>query len=369
MKTLLAAKEEFTGALLDWFAGAARPLPWRVTYDPYQVWISEIMLQQTQAERGVRFFGEWMRRFPDLRAVAEAGEEAVLAAWEGLGYYSRARNLWRAACYIVGELGGRFPDSFEEIRKLPGVGDYTAGAVASIAFNRPEAAVDANVRRLMARLGDLALPPDDPKGQALIRATARALIPLDSPRLFNQALMELGALICTRKPRCGQCPVARHCAAHQRGTVDERPLPKAKTQYQSLEMVAAVIVRQGRVLIRQRPPRGLWAGLWELPGGPLGAGEEPPLAVLRHVQEQTGLPVTVGREIATVRHGYTTRRVTLYGYFCELQGEDISADGIWLPPEDLAGRAFPAGHRKLMEYLGWKQERPPTSSPECRPAQ
>jgi A/G-specific adenine glycosylase len=297
-----------------------------------------------------------MRRFPDVKSVAEASEEAVLAAWEGLGYYSRARNLHRAAKYIMETCGGRFPDSFELLQTLPGVGEYTAGAVASIAFNLPEPAVDTNVWRLLARLGDLAAPPDDPKSKTLIRETARALIPPESPRLFNQALIELGALICAKKPRCGQCPVAGHCAAQQRGTALERPLPKSKPPYQNLEMAAAVIRHQGAVLIRQRPPHGLWANLWEFPGGPIEPGESPPEAAMRHAREQTGQTVTLGHEIAVVRHGYSTRRVTLYGYFCEIAGQPSPLrEGLWLRPEELAGRAFPAGHRKLMEHLGWKK--------------
>lgn len=354
MKDLLTAKEDFAARLLIWFAGAGRPLPWRAAYDPYQVWISEIMLQQTQAERGARYFEAWMRRFPDIRSVAEADEAAVLTAWEGLGYYSRARNLHRAAKYILDVHHGEFPASVELIRALPGVGEYTAGAVASIAFNQPEPAVDANVRRLLARLGDLARPVDEPETQALITATARALIPAESPRLFNQALMELGALVCARKPGCGRCPVTAHCAAHKRGTTAERPMVRAKAAYQFLETAAGVVRRDGLILIRQRPLRGLWAGLWDFPGGPVEPGESPEGAVVRHVREQTGLEVAVGEKITVVRHGYTTRRATLHGFFGESQKTSPVADGLWVRPEDLADRAFPAGARKLLEYLGWK---------------
>ncbi len=354
MKHLITAKEDFTARLLTWFAGAGRPLPWRAAYDPYEVWGSEIMLQQTQAERGARYFEGWMRRFPDIRSVAEADEAAVLAAWEGLGYYSRARNLQRAARYIMEVYGGEFPSSVERIRALPGVGEYTAGAVASIAFNRPEPAVDANVRRLLARLGDLDRPVDEPDSQALIAATARALIPAESPRLFNQALMELGALVCARKPGCGRCPVTAHCAAFRRGATAERPVTRPKAAYQFLEAAAGVVRRDGLVLIRQRPWRGLWAGLWDFPGGPVEPGEGPEQALVRHIREQTGLDVTVDEKIAVVRHGYTTRRVVLHGFFTKAPKNAPAADGLWVRPEDLADRAFPAGARKLLEHLGWK---------------
>ncbi len=349
-------KDEFAARLLTWFAEAERPLPWRRTYEPYGVWVSEIMLQQTQAERGARCFEAWMRRFPDLRSLAEADEEEVLAAWEGLGYYSRARNLHAAARWIMDMHGGRFPQAFEHIRALPGVGEYTAGAVAAIAFNQPVPAVDANVRRVLARVCDIDVPLDGPEAKNRLTETARALIPPDAPRLFNQALMELGALVCAKKPQCGRCPVAEFCLARRRGTAAERPVKKPGPGYTHLEMVAGVVARKdGAVFIRKRPPGGLWGGLWEFPGGSLPPGEEPERALERHIIEQTGLTVTAGDRIAVVRHGYLNRRVTLHGYFCGLSGDpDQTAEGIWARPGELAGCAFPAGPRKLLEHLGWK---------------
>lgn len=353
---LFTAEEslQFAPALLRWFAAAMRTLPWRQTYDPYSVWISEIMLQQTQMERGVRYFNAWMERFPTIRSVAEADEHSILAAWEGLGYYSRARNLHAAAKWIEEKHGGRFPQSIEDIRRLPGVGEYTAGAIASIAFNLPEPAVDANVLRIFARLCDIDAPAADKNARLFITRTVASLMPVDSPRLFNQALMELGALVCGKNPRCGECPVRVFCAAHRNGTVSLRPVPKDATKYTALEMTAAVILHRDRVFIRQRPPGGLWGGLWEFPGGLLNAGEEPSRAVLVHVREALNLEGAACRKIAVVRHGYTTHRVAMHGYLFTLENDaDVPAE-TWVSRDALTSYAFPAGHRKLLERLGWK---------------
>lgn len=355
----LANREAFVEKLLAWFAVAMRPLPWRQTYDPYSVWLSEIMLQQTQMERGVRYFNAWMRRFPDIRSVAEADEEVVLAAWEGLGYYSRARNLHNAAKRVMGKHQGVFPENIEDIRALPGVGEYTAGAIAAIAFNLPEPAVDANVLRIFARICDIDAPVAAPTVKAEITASVRRLLPFASSRLLCQALMELGALVCSKTPKCAQCPVVDYCAAHRNGTVPERPRLTGKTSYKLLELVAGVIVRDGRVLIRKRSPQGLWAGLWEFPGGEMWDGETAKQAVARCVAEETGLAASVRKKIATVKHGYTTWRVTLHGYLCEVKSAteaEPPGECLWVAPDEIGLYAFPAGHRKLLEKLGWKSD-------------
>ena len=201
-------KKDFAAGLLAWFERAMRPLPWRETYDPYSVWISEIMLQQTQMERGVAYFNAWMRLFPDIPSVADAPEEAVIKAWEGLGYYSRARNLHKAAKIIIQEHGGAFPRDVGAIRALPGIGEYTAGAIASIAYNEPVPAVDANVMRIFSRICDIDVPLTHAGVKEFVTSAVRSLMPEDSPRLFTQALMELGALVCAQKPDCPACPLA-----------------------------------------------------------------------------------------------------------------------------------------------------------------
>lgn len=356
-------KRGFAAKLLAWFDANMRALPWRETYDPYSVWISEIMLQQTQMERGVSYFKEWMRIFPDIRSVAEADVDTVLKAWEGLGYYSRARNLHKAARVIMDEHGGVFPSDISAIRALPGVGEYTAGAILSIAFNRPEPAVDANVMRIFSRICDIDVPLTQPGVKQFITGCVASLMPEDAPRLFTQALMELGALVCSKKPACSACPLVEYCEAHRLGTETKRPKQKAKTVYTSLEMATALIMHGGKVFIQKRPPYGVWAALWEFPGGCLEHGETPEEAVVREVAEETEFTVSIDEKIGVFKHAYTTSRVTMHGYFCRLAGEangkardavlHAATEGRWITPEETAEYAFPAGHRKLLEALGW----------------
>lgn len=343
----------FAGKLLDWFSRAMRSLPWRRDYHPYRVWISEIMLQQTQMDRGVRYFNAWMRRFPDIQSVARASEDEVLAAWEGLGYYSRARNLHAAAKRIVEQHGGVFPDSVEEIHALPGVGVYTAAAIASIVFNIPEPVVDANVLRIFSRLLDIDAPVAGAAVKERVGNAVRALMPPESARLFNQALMELGALVCGKVPRCDTCPIAEFCLAHARGTTADRPVKMEKKTYKLHERVAAVVRDGDRVLVRKRPAGGLWPLLWEFPGGDVLPDESARDAVVRTVAEETGLDVTAVEDIGTVIHGYTTNRVTLHGFLCESAGGDASGCQ-WLSVDEVRRLSFAAGHRKIMEKLGWK---------------
>ncbi len=360
MSVLLSAspaRRLFAQKLLDWFGRAMRPLPWRRDYAPYAVWISEIMLQQTQMERGVAYFTRWMERFPDIASVAAASEEEVLKAWEGLGYYSRARNLHAAAKFIMAELGGEFPSDPALIRSLPGIGEYTAGAIASIAFNLPVPAVDANVERVFSRLCDMDTPIRG-ETRRYIRDSVAALMPQDAARSFTQALMELGALVCAKDPRCGACPVSEFCEALRLGVSKERPVPRGKKAYTYLEMATGVLCHQGRVFIQKRPPYGVWAGLWEFPGGCLEPGENPAQAVVRELLEETELPVRVTKSLGALRHSYTNYRVITHGFFCEPLSAPVgvpvlhaATEGRWVTPRELASFAFPAGQRKLIELL------------------
>ncbi|MCC8180454.1 MAG: A/G-specific adenine glycosylase [Planctomycetes bacterium] len=364
----LEARAGFARRLLAWFDHAKRPLPWRNGYEPYHVWISEIMLQQTQMERGVRYFQRWIETFPDIAAVAAAGEDAILAAWEGLGYYSRARNLHRAAKTIMEQHGGVFPGDIHAIRALPGVGEYTAGAIAAIAFNQPEPAIDANAIRIFARIGDIDAPVTAALKQR-IAEVARRLIPVGQARQFTQAVMEMGALVCNKSPRCQHCPVAEFCLARQRGTIAERPLAKKKADIFKHCAAAAIIMHGNKVFLRNRPASGLWGGLWEFPNiaidAPVQDGsnhDSARAALVCAVAEQTGLDIVVEHSIGTVKHGYTTNQVELLGYQCkllqDLRTQPAYAPGgenqIWIPPHDAARYAVPAGTRKLMEKLGWK---------------
>lgn len=350
----------FADALIDWFRRARRPLPWRVTYSPYHVWISEIMLQQTQMERGVRYFTRWMETLPDLAAVAAADEEVILRLWEGLGYYSRARNLHKAARVIMERHGGRFPSQLDDIRSLPGVGPYTAAAIASIAFQQDVPCVDANVERVLSRVFDIDTPVKAEPAASRIRALSCALLPRGRARDYNQAMMELGALVCGKKPRCAACPLAFCCMARQRGVAEQRPVPPVRAEARAVEAVAGVIAHRGRIFIRKRPAGVVWGGLWEFPGGPVAAGESPEEAVVRRCREATGFQVRVREKLAVIRHSYTSHRVALHCFALVLEGPTALLETPepsareaelcrWEPEGSLADWAMPAAHRRLVD--------------------
>ena len=348
-------------ALLDWFGRNMRLLPWRGEYSPYQVWVSEVMLQQTQMERAVAYFERWMRRFPDVRSVAEADPDDVLKLWEGLGYYSRVRSLHKAAREIMLRHGGDVPLDHDSLRALPGIGEYTAGAILSIAGNESVPAVDANVERVFARLFDIDAPVKSPIAADYIRHIAAALIPPGQARLFNQALMELGALVCGRNPRCGDCPLARFCQAKRLNIVADRPVPGKKYGYTALEIISGVLMHEDRVFIQKRLDSGVWAGLWEFPGGRLEPGEEPDRGIVREFFEETEFSVAVRTYLGVVRHAYTRYRIAMHCFVCAFVPALAKGDGPpepvlhaatdyrWVHPAELERYTLPAGHRKLLD--------------------
>lgn len=362
-------------ALLAWFAKAKRDLPWRKDYTPYAVWISEMMLQQTQMDRGVAYFQRWMVRFPDIKSVAEAPEDDVLKAWEGLGYYRRVRNVQAAARTIMAVHDGVFPCNFKEIRELSGIGDYTAGAIASIAFEEAEPAVDANVERVFARLFDLDGPVKEKATAQRIRELVMMAMPERQARNFNQAIMELGALVCRKNPDCSHCPLREYCESLRLGIVHERPIATAKKASIAMNVATGVLVHKGKIYTQKRLDTGLWAGFWELPGGRIenaeALGQEqdesPEKAIVREFMEETGFAVRVKSKLAVIKHGYTSYRVTLHCFALELEEvpECVEQDNMGYPNPELsaatayAWRSFeelnsvtlPAGHRKLVDKL------------------
>jgi A/G-specific adenine glycosylase len=354
--------KNFQSRLLTWFASNARPLPWRANYEPYAVWISEVMLQQTQMERGVAYFERWMERFPDARALAAASEEEILKYWEGLGYYNRARNLRKAALRLVNEHGGRVPDDVEALRALPGVGEYTAAAVASIAYNQDVPVVDANVERVLARVFDVDTPVKEEPARSRVRVLAERLLPPGQSRDFNQALMEFGALVCSKKPRCECCPLAELCESRRLGIVDERPVPGKSQDIVTLDVVSGVLVRHGRVFIQKRLPRGAWPGLWEFPGGRIEPGETPEQALVRELREELDFGVETLGPFAPIKHGYTRYRVNLHCFFCRQTQDNptptltAATEYRWALPQELDEYAFPAGHRKLIDRMTGRRE-------------
>jgi A/G-specific adenine glycosylase len=343
--------------LFDWYKINARTLPWRGRLDPYAVWVSEIMLQQTRVETVIPYFERWMARFPHVAALAAASEGEVLAAWEGLGYYSRARNLHRAAQRVVTEHGGKIPADPQALRKLPGIGRYTAGAIASIAFGVDAAALDGNIRRVLARVFDVSEPANSAQGERRLWELAEAVLPTGRAGDFNQALMDLGAMICTpRSPDCPRCPLNEVCRASLLGIQEQRPVLSPRPAVPHYTVTAAVIRRNGAVLIARRPSHGLLGGMWEFPGGKQQAGEELPACLRREIREELDVEIDVGAPLGVFRHGYTHFHVTLHAFECALAGGEpraLEASEIrWVKPAELA--AYPMGKidRQISKVLG-----------------
>lgn len=338
---------DFSRCLLEWYSQSARVLPWRGRSDPYAVWVSEVMLQQTRVETVIPYYERWMERFPVLSKLAAASEQDVLRLWEGLGYYSRARNLYRAAKIVMDEYNGMLPTRREELERLPGIGRYTAAAVASIAFGRDEAALDGNIRRVLARVFDVTEPARSPRSEAILWQLARENLPAGRAGDYNQAMMDLGAQVCTpRSPACRECPLEVLCRACLLGVQEERPAVIKKAPVPHYTVTAAVIRRDGRVLVACRPPDGLLGGLWEFPGGKQEAGEDLITCLKREIMEELGVEVQVKEAIGIFRHAYSHFRVTLHAFECTLlmDGEPRpfqASEICWVLPDEL--RRYPMG--------------------------
>ncbi len=346
-----------TENLLNWFARNARDLPWRRDRTPYRVWVAEVMLQQTRAETVAPYYERFIARFPTLEALAQASLEEVLKVWEGLGYYARARQLHTAAQKVFREYGGRLPDTSRELKRLPGIGPYIAGAVASIAFGRPEVALDANARRVLARLCAIAGNPQQAAVRQRMEECARALLPPNRPGPFNEALMELGATVCTpRRPRCDACPLADDCMAHRAGEEDVYPDRSPRPQVPHYDVTAgAIFGGDGRVLLARRNEDDFLGGLWEFPGGKREAGETLEECLVRELREELGVEVAVGDHLITIHHGYSHFRITLYVYRCWLiagtpQCLDC-ADVRWVTLEEMEALPMSVTDRQIARTL------------------
>jgi len=338
-------------ALIDWYEMRKRDLPWRKTRDPYAIWVSEVMLQQTQVKTVLGYYERWMQRFPSVHALAAAEDADVLHAWQGLGYYSRARRLLAGARAVAERHAGKLPRDVEALLALPGIGPYSAGAIASIAYGLPEPIVDGNVVRVLSRLfalrGD---PAKAPLKQELWRL-ARELVPASDPSTFNQSLMELGATICTpTSPRCPECPVAKQCQALAQGL--ERELPQlAKRKAPTEVATAAAYVRRGdAVLLRQVPDDAArWAGLWVLPFAELSRTEKAPAGALRALTE-IGVAASVGTTLREARHTITRFRITLSIVECKLQ-KTPRKRAAFFTREQVEQLALPSIHQRLVKAL------------------
>jgi A/G-specific adenine glycosylase len=320
MKDADKIKNLLNRQLLAWYRSNQRSLPWRETCDPYRIWISEIMLQQTQVDTVIPYYHRFLKAFPTVYSLAYAPLQDVLKAWENLGYYSRARNIHVTARMIVDKFGGRIPDNLEEIKTLPGIGQYTAGAILSIAYGKAHPAVDGNVRRILSRLFAIRKPVNDTREQKQIQKLATSLIPVKHPGDFNQAMMDLGATICRAKnPVCFRCPVASHCQARLHDLQNVLPIT-GKTPSIPHRLAAAAVIHnsEGKLLVVQRPTSGLLASFWKLPGGFIQDIEKMEKSLKHSVKEELGISIRPGRHLASVNHTYTHFRITLQAYKCDL---------------------------------------------------
>jgi A/G-specific adenine glycosylase len=358
-------RAEFARRLLRWFGEASRDLPWRKTRDPYAIWISETMLQQTQVATVIPYWTRWMSRFPTVRALAEAPLEDVLQHWQGLGYYARARNLHRAAGQIVERHGGVFPHRFEDVLALPGVGRYTAGAVCSIALDQDVPIVDANAIRVLCRVWGVRGDPKSSRTQAALWDLAAALVPPGRAADFNPAVMELGALICQPAPRCGACPVRDLCVAYASGDPTALPEFAPRPVFTDQTDVSALLPHPAdreRLLLVQRPAEGLWGGLWEFPRVTLEDGETPEAGAERACREIVGVAARAGERIGVVKHGVTTRRITLLGIACAADGEEPRALGCaawaWVSPDEIERYARSSPQVRLLAQVRARREQP-----------
>jgi A/G-specific adenine glycosylase len=310
---------EFSTRILAWYEKHARTLPWRGSENAYAIWVSEIMLQQTRVETVIPYFERWLRLFPSVAALAEAPEQQVLSAWEGLGYYSRARNLHKAAKMVVSEFGGEIPREVAQLRRLPGIGRYTAAAIASIAFNQDVATLDGNLRRVFSRVFNVAVPADSPVGEEQLWALAQEHLPPGRAGDYSQALMDLGASICLPKnPLCLICPLGEICQARALGVQEQRPVLKPKAAVPHKRKGAAVILQDGNVLLCQRPATGLLGGLWEFPAAEVDA--DSPEALIAAIETEYRLRVHPLARLGEFRHGYTHFTLTESAWSCELVG-------------------------------------------------
>ena len=346
----------FRQCLLSWFETHHRRLPWRQTSDPYRIWVSEVMLQQTQVNRVLEYYEGFIRKFPTPRHLAAAELQDILKSWEGLGYYTRARNLSKAAKVIVGKMSGNPPADYPTFRKLPGVGDYTAAAVQSIAFNKPYAAVDGNVKRVLARLLLIEAPINRSTPAKIFQDKANELLDRRAPGQFNQAMMELGATVCRAKsPRCCLCPVRIFCHAFQANLQELFPIRLKSKPIPEHHAAVAVVQKENEVLITQRKTDGLLGGLWEFPGGNIKAKEAADLTCIRKIQEEVNLVIGNPKFLTRVRHTYTHFKIVVDVFHFHYISGNVILDGPvdyqWVQIHEINQYPFPRANHKFIPLL------------------
>jgi len=348
--------QDFQSNLMAWFDTNARALPWRDSKDPYQIWLSEVILQQTRVDQGLPYFHVFLDRFPSVGHLASASIDDILLAWEGLGYYSRARNLHKAAKQILSEHGGKLPRTYREWLTLPGVGPYTAAAVSSIAFGEKEAVLDGNVMRVLSRVFAFEGIAQSSSGRKHLHSLASDILNRDNPGRHNEAMMELGALVCKpRNPSCGDCPVEKNCQARILGRVHEFPQKRPSKSVPHFDISVAIIRDdKNRILIQRRPEDAMLGGLWEFPGGKNEKTESFEETCIREVREELAIDVEAIRPIVSVKHAYSHFRITLHAFECrQISNAEPTTDLplAWVLREELSNYAFPRANRKLLEIM------------------
>ncbi len=345
-----------TQQLLTWYQHNRRDLPWRSTKDPYHILVAEFMLHQTRVQTVLPYYNRFLRLFPDWTSLAGASLDDVLKAWEGLGYYARARNLHALAQQVCTQYHGQLPDSAEALLALPGIGSYTAAAILSICFGQDRPAIDGNARRVLCRMFQITADPTSGEGLRRLQEMATSLLPPGQAGSFNQALMDLGATICTpRRPVCSRCPLSKQCRARQLNIQESLPVRRATKPLPHYDIAAGVIWHDKHILIAQRPPHGLLGGLWEFPGGKPEAGESLEECLVREVGEELGIEIQVSELLTTVEHAYTHFRITLYAYHCYyVRGEPRNIGCTawkWVTLQGLADYAFPAANHAIIKAI------------------
>jgi A/G-specific adenine glycosylase len=362
---MLDCLSDFHQSLLSWYDLNKRDLPWRRTSDPYEIWISEVMLQQTQVNTVIPYYENFLRRFPTISDLAKAELESVLKVWEGLGYYARARNLHSAALQIMSNHDGILPSTLSKLKQLPGIGDYTAAAVMSIAFNSPIAAVDGNIKRVFSRLMMMPQAINKPESNKVFSVTAASLLHKKNPGDYNQALMELGALICSpQNPECSHCPLVNLCEAARNHKISDYPVVAAKPKIPTYKIAVAIIIKGDRLLITKRKEKGLLGGLWEFPGGKLNNDEGASEACIREVKEETGLKVEPFSRLTHVKHAYTHFKIEMDVFLCRFLSGKVNLSGPvdfrWIELEQINDFPFPKANHKFLPALktAWKSVKP-----------
>lgn len=342
--------------LSGWYQTNQRKLPWRESKNPYHIWLSEVMLQQTQVKTVLPYYFKFLESFPSIHDLAHADLERVLKLWEGLGYYARARNFHKAAGLVVNQFNGRIPETFETFIRFPGVGDYIGSAVQSLAFGHPHAVVDGNVKRVLSRLFLISDPVNRSSSHRAFKMIAETILDRKDPGTFNQALMELGALICTpRQAKCTECPLTAICEALVNQIVDQYPKRIKTPRVPTHRIAVGVVKKNGKMLITRRKLDGLLGGLWEFPGGKLKKEETPRDACSREIKEETGLCVTVEKHLTTVHHAYTHFKIQMDVFYCRhIEGRvrlTGPIDHRWITLSEIENFAFPKANNKFIPLL------------------